>query len=98
MVTGAAGTNGASAASASVNTGEALCCQLAALVAIDGRGQIVLPKELRDKAGLQAGDKLAVIAFQSEDDVFCMSLVKTEVFLDTVKRMLGPPMTEILGG
>ena len=33
-----------------------------ALVPIDARGQIVLPKDVREKAGINAGDKVAVMA------------------------------------
>ena len=32
-------------------------CQVDALVTIDGRGQIVLPKEVREKAYIKEGDK-----------------------------------------
>jgi AbrB family looped-hinge helix DNA binding protein len=66
------------------------------MVSIDGRGQIVLPKDIRDKAGLEAGDKLAVIAFENDGQVCCISLVKANAFADTVKDMLGPMMSEIL--
>ena len=37
------------------------CCHVQALVRIDDRGQMVLPKELRDRANIRAGDKLALI-------------------------------------
>ena len=33
------------------------------IVSIDERGQMVLPKELRDKAKIRAGDKLALISW-----------------------------------
>ena len=36
-------------------------CRVDSLVSVDDRGQMVLPKELRDKAGIKGGDKLAVI-------------------------------------
>jgi len=32
------------------------------LVGVVERGQMVLPKELRDRADIKAGDKLAVVA------------------------------------
>ena len=32
------------------------CCKLEAVVAVDERGQIVLPKDLRERAGIRAGD------------------------------------------
>lgn len=76
--------------------GSTPCCNVEALVPIDGRGQIVLPKDIREKAGLEAGDKLAVIAFEDNGQVCCISLIKADTFADTVKGMLGPMMSEIL--
>ena len=36
------------------------CCCVDAMVSVDERGQMVLPKETREKAGIKAGDKLIV--------------------------------------
>jgi len=74
------------------------CCKVEALVSIDARGQIVLPKDVREKAQIEPGDKLAVIAFESEGKICCIALVKADAFQDTVKGMLGPMMSEILQG
>ena len=71
------------------------CCLICAIATIDSRGQIVLPKELRDKADIKAGDKLAVISCESEGKVCCISLVKADNFTKTVKGMLGPIMKGI---
>jgi antitoxin PrlF len=72
------------------------CCKVEALVAVDARGQIVLPKDVREKAGVEAGDKFAVISFESEGKICCISLVKADAFAETVKGLLGPMMNEIL--
>jgi len=72
------------------------CCQVDALVSIDGRGQIVLPKEVREKVGVKAGDKFVVISSSSDDDVCCLFLVKADDFGETVKGLLGPMVKEIL--
>ena len=72
------------------------CCKIDALVTVDGRGQIVLPKELREKLGLRAGDKLAVISMERESEVCCLTLMKADNFATSVKTMLGPIMKEIL--
>lgn len=77
---------------------DAPCCKVEALITIDARGQTVLPKEVRDKAGIQAGDKLAVISFESDGKVCCISLVKADAFAGTVREMLGPMMNEIFQG
>ena len=74
------------------------CCKVEAVVSIDARGQIVLPKDVREKACIKAGDKLAVIAFESNGEVCCISLVKSDAFAETVKDMLGPMMSGLLQG
>lgn len=78
------------------------CCQtnvggyrVEAMVSVDERGQMVMPKELRDKIGIKAGDKLVVLSWQSEGDVCCISLIKTDYFLSIMKDRLGPMMGEL---
>jgi AbrB family looped-hinge helix DNA binding protein len=71
------------------------CCKVEALITIDERGQIVLPKDVRKKANVKAGDKFAVISCESNGKVCCISLVKAEDFAETIKGMLGPMMREI---
>ena len=71
------------------------CCRVEAVVSVDDRGQMVLPKEIRDKAGIQAGDKLAVVGMESDGKLCCISLVRIDEITDMVKNMLGPVMKEI---
>jgi AbrB family looped-hinge helix DNA binding protein len=71
-------------------------CKVDALVSIDGRGQIVLPKDIRKRAGIEAGDKLAVISWESHGQVCCLSLIKADDFGASIKGLLGPMMEEIL--
>jgi antitoxin PrlF len=77
--------------------GRMSCCKIEAVVSVDERGQLVLPKEIRDKAGIKAGDKLALIMHGSGEEVCCISLIKTEGLADGVRTMLGPMMKEIFG-
>jgi AbrB family looped-hinge helix DNA binding protein len=72
------------------------CCKVAAIVSVDERGQMVLPKELRDKAGIHAGDKLAVVSMEQDGKTCCLSLIKVESLTNMVKDMLGPVMEEVL--
>jgi AbrB family looped-hinge helix DNA binding protein len=77
-------------------TGEgASCCNVEAVVSVDERGQMVLPKDIREKAGIKAGDKLAIIAMRQEGKVCCLAMIKVEALADMVKSMLGPVMKEI---
>ena len=39
------------------------CCRVEAVVNVDARGQMVLPKEVREKAGIKADQKLAVVTW-----------------------------------
>jgi AbrB family looped-hinge helix DNA binding protein len=77
-------------------SGNVGCCQIEALVSVDARGQLVLPKDVRDKIGIKAGDKLAVISMMRNRETCCITLMKAEEFADTVKDMLGPIMRGIL--
>jgi AbrB family looped-hinge helix DNA binding protein len=71
------------------------CCKVESVVNIDERGQMVLPKEIREKAGIKAGDKLAVVTMENDGKICCLSLIKVEEFEQIVKRMLGPIMKNI---
>lgn len=66
------------------------------LVSVDERGQMVLPKEIRNKAKIRAGDKLAVVSLEKDGKVCCISLIKAENFSGMVKGLLGPMMKEII--
>ena len=71
-------------------------CRVESLIAVDERGQMVLPKELRDRAGIKGGDKLAVISWEKGGQVCCLSLIKVEEFSGMVRGVLGPLMGDLL--
>ncbi len=71
------------------------CCSVEAIVSVDERGQMVLPKDLRAKAGLKAGDKLAVTTWEKDGEVCCFTLIKADELVEMVKDKLGPLMKEI---
>ena len=72
------------------------CCKVESLVSVDERGQMVLPKETREKANIGAGDKLALVSWEKDSKICCMFLIKAEELAGMVKSMLGPIMKEIL--
>ena len=72
------------------------CCRVEAVVSIDERGQMVLPKDIREKANIHAGDKLAVTSWEKNGKICCISLMKSEDFAEMVKGVLGPVMKDIL--
>ena len=71
------------------------CCKVESLISVDERGQMVLPKDIRDKANIRAGDKLAVISWEKDGKVCCISLIKAQELAGMVKGMLGPLMKDI---
>jgi antitoxin PrlF len=50
------------------------CCKVESVISIDERGQMVLPKEIREKAKIEAGDKLAVVSWEKDGKVCCRVL------------------------
>jgi len=75
---------------------EASCCRIESVISIDERGQMVLPKEIRDRGNINPGDKFAVISWEKEGAICCISLIRVEELSDMVKNMLGPLMTGVI--
>jgi AbrB family looped-hinge helix DNA binding protein len=70
------------------------CCKVESVLSVDERGQMVLPKDVREKAGIRTGDKLALISWTRDDTVCCLALMKVENLSGMVKDVLGPLMNE----
>jgi antitoxin PrlF len=66
------------------------CCRIDAVVTMDAKGQIVLPKDLREKAGIKPNDKLALVAVEKDGKVCCLTLVKADMLVGAVSKALGP--------
>jgi len=71
------------------------CCRVESVVSVDDRGQMVLPKELREKIGIRAGDKLAVISMEKKGAVCCLSLIKAQELAGMIRNLIGPLLEEI---
>ena len=65
-----------------------------AVLSVDERGQMVLPKDIREKAGIKTSDKLALISWSRGGDVCCLALMKVGNLSGMVKDVLGPLMQE----
>ena len=73
-----------------MNSREDSCCRIDAVVTMDAKGQIVLPKDLREKANLKPNDKIAVVACEKNGEVCCIMMVKAESFRGALSETLGP--------
>ncbi|MGA2120810.1 MAG: HgcAB-associated protein [Methanoregula sp.] len=69
-------------------------CKVESVLSVDERGQMVLPKDVRERAGIRTGDKLALISWEKEGAVCCLALMKVENLSGIVKNVLGPLLHE----
>lgn len=65
-------------------------CSVEAVLSVDERGQMVLPKDVRQKAGIGTGDKLALISWERDGEVCCLALMKVSNLSGMVQEVLGP--------
>ena len=65
-------------------------CRIDAVITMDAKGQIVLPKDLREKANFKPNDKIAVVACEKQGEVCCITMVKAEKLVGAVTKTLGP--------
>ena len=63
---------------------------------VDERGQMVLPKDIREKANIKAGDKLAIVSWEKNGCICCLGLIKADELMPMLKDMLGPIMKDML--
>jgi AbrB family looped-hinge helix DNA binding protein len=76
-------------------SGGAGCCRVEALISVDERGQMVLPKDLRERGNILPGDKLALISWEKDGKVCCLTLIKADSLADSVRDFLGPVMGDL---
>jgi antitoxin PrlF len=70
-------------------------CRIDAVVTMDAKGQIVLPKDLREKANFKPNEKLALVACEKNGEVCCITLVKAEKLVGAVTKALGPLLKSV---
>lgn len=65
-------------------------------MSVDERGQMVLPKDLREKAQIKPGDKLALVTWEKNGSICCISLVKSDEITGMLKKSLEPMVSDII--
>lgn len=69
------------------------CCYVvSAVIAVDARGQMVLPKDLREKMRISPGDKLAVIMHETGESPCCLSMMR----INDLSMMVSGPLGQAL--
>lgn len=64
------------------------CCHVEAMVQVDSKGQIYLPKTLRESMDLKENDKLAVVVMKTEGKISSISLFKADKLDDAARILL----------
>lgn len=72
-------------------------CRIEAILTVDERGQIVIPKEVRESARMGAGDRLALVSCMKDRDVCCLMLIHADQLTNMVRSALSPVMKDIIG-
>ena len=62
---------------------------------MDIKGQIVLPKDLREKANFKPNDKIAVVAYEKDGEICCIMMLKAEKLQDAVTKTLSPMLKSV---
>ena len=71
-------------------------CRIDAVISMDVKGQIVLPKDLREKANIKPNDKLAVVACEKNGEVCCIMMIKADRLVGAVTKALGPLLKSVI--
>jgi antitoxin PrlF len=72
------------------NSNNDYCCKVESIITIDERGQMILPKEIRKRAGFNAGDKVALLVSENEGKICCITMIPADDLAKQAKDMLGP--------
>ena len=70
-------------------------CRVESIVSVDERGQMVLPKDIRERAKIRPGDKLAVVSMEKDGKICCLSLIRVKELEGMEKSVLGPVIDDI---
>lgn len=73
-------------------------CRVDGIVNVDSRGQMVLPKDLRERAGIRPNQKLALVSWMKDDRICCITLQPAEELAEVVRRTYGPLLADITSG
>ena len=65
-------------------------CRIEAIISVDERGQLLLPKDIRKRAEIEPGDKLTLISWEKEGKICCMTIMKAEELSKAVEDVIGP--------
>lgn len=77
-------------------TGGDTSCTLEGLISVDERGQMVLPKSFREKAGIETGEKIGLLSYEKDGKVCCMVLVREHQLSEMARKVMNPLLGELI--
>ena len=60
-----------------------------AIVTVDVKGQILLPKNVREKTGFEPNEKIALLSLEKDGELCCLLMIKAEKLGEAVAKALG---------
>lgn len=66
------------------------CCRVESVVSVDARGQLILPKEVRQKMGILPGNKLMLVSLEKDGQVCCLALLRADLIEKEVSELITP--------
>ncbi len=82
----------------STSSTAASCCKVESRVSVDEKGQMVLPKDIRERAGIQPGEKMALVSWEKDGSICCFTMIKADYLAQGIKDFLGPIMQGVYEG
>jgi len=67
-----------------------------AIVSCDERGSLILPKDIRKKLKITAGEKLALLNIVKDEEEFFLTLIKVNALESLIKKFMSPVMKEVI--
>ncbi|OPY39091.1 MAG: SpoVT / AbrB like domain protein [Methanoregula sp. PtaU1.Bin051] len=64
------------------------------MLSINSRGQIVIPKEVRKRADIRDGDKLALVSWLNNDGICCLALIRADNLSSEVSGVIHSLLTD----
>ena len=77
------------------NSSDKKSFSIEAVVSCDERGKLVLPKELRKRLGISAGEKLALMNFSTSGNDFCLTIIKADALNNLIREYLDPVVRQM---
>ena len=72
-------------------------CSVEAVLSVDERGQMVLPKAMRTALGVENGGKLAAVTMQQGQEMCCVTLMRTDRLDGMARSFLSPIVSAVFG-